>query len=47
MTRFRWESFVIDNSLQVGDVCLFELVEDLKDIVMTVNILHAAGQDAS
>ncbi|KAG0450946.1 hypothetical protein HPP92_026640 [Vanilla planifolia] len=33
-----WKEFVHDNKLRVGEICLFELVEVQKDILMTVHI---------
>ncbi|KAK8963990.1 B3 domain-containing protein [Platanthera guangdongensis] len=33
-----WREFVHDNGLKIGDICLFELEETLKHIVLTVHI---------
>jgi hypothetical protein len=35
-----WKQFAHDNKLQVGDLCLFELLESTK-YTMNVHIIHA------
>ncbi|KAL6622535.1 hypothetical protein ACP70R_032414 [Stipagrostis hirtigluma subsp. patula] len=34
-----WKRFVIDNKLKLGDMCLFQLMQDKKKLTMTVHII--------
>jgi hypothetical protein len=37
--RVGWPEFVHDNSLRVGDICLFELKQNEKELTMEVHII--------
>ncbi|ONK76001.1 uncharacterized protein A4U43_C03F22800 [Asparagus officinalis] len=45
MARFCWESFVVDNSLQLGDACLFQCLQNSGDVIMMVSICRAAARE--
>jgi hypothetical protein len=36
-----WRQFVMDNDLQIGDICLFDLINDKKICTISVHIIRA------
>ncbi|GJN35346.1 hypothetical protein PR202_gb24104 [Eleusine coracana subsp. coracana] len=35
-----WRQFVADNKLKLGDICLFQLMKDMKNLTMSVHIIR-------
>ncbi|KAJ6836571.1 B3 domain-containing protein-like [Iris pallida] len=44
LTGLQWRSFVDDNNLQEGDVCIFELSNTGNNLVFDVQIFHAVNE---
>ena len=41
-----WVAFLKDNNLEVGDVCVFEVIEK-KHVVLSVSIFHMVDHQSS